>query len=214
MRFGLLPVCVLFFALASVVLPAESSAQSSGVHKHDGFMLRLGVGAGYSSSTAEEGGVEIEVSGAGIAPIFLDVGGSVGRNFNLHFSAAGWTSIDPDLTLSSGGESMTVGSDDLSARLLLLGLGGTYYFAGNSFLTIILGTTQFSLQDESDSDNTWETDWGFGGRALFGKEWWASDNWGLGIAGYLDASSNPDSTDSEVKWMGLSLGLVFSATYQ
>lgn len=201
--------------LACISASTPTMAETPGKHTHDGFFLRVGAGAGYASDSAEEDGVEVTVSGGAVAPIFLDLGFALSKGFSLHASAAGWTIIGPELTISSGSESVTLdGDNDVSASVFLYGLGGTYYFdPSNSFVTVIVGASQFKLENADDPD-AWESEWGFGARGMFGKEWWVSDNWGLGVAGYVDISQNKDSDDSAVSWTGVSLGALVTATFQ
>jgi hypothetical protein len=44
--------------------------------------------------------------------------------------------------------------------------------------------SQISLQDENN-DEVADTEFGPGLSLVLGKEWWVSDNWGLGVAGQL-----------------------------
>ena len=47
---------------------------------------------------------------------------------------------------------------------------------------------------------------------MVGKEWWASENWGLGMAADLVYSRIPDSSGSAT-WNGFGAGVLFSTTY-
>ena len=208
-------VCAVL-CLAVVALPCTGHAQERGYHQHDGFFLRTGLGVGYATNGAEDSGTSLEFSGASIAPIFLDLGWALGPNFTIHASMAGWTIVEPEMTLTVDGDSASedVG-DDITATVILFGGGATYYFApSNAFVTLIVGATKFYLEKKSDEDDKFEMETGFGARVVAGKEWWASTNWGLGVAGYLDLSRNPDKTDSDVDWDGVSLGVLFTASYQ
>ena len=54
--------------------------------------------------------------------------------------------------------------------------------------------------------------------ALFGKEWWVSDNWGLGLSGQVILGrmqgKDVDMTLLEVPtWTAKAFSLLFSATY-
>lgn len=47
---------------------------------------------------------------------------------------------------------------------------------------------------------------------MVGKEWWVSDNWGLGVAANFMVGSMKDK-DYDTRWTGLSTSILFSATY-
>jgi hypothetical protein len=54
--------------------------------------------------------------------------------------------------------------------------------------------------------------------ALVGKEWWVSDNWGLGLSGQMVPGTfrgkDPDLTLGLVpSWKATAFSLLFSATY-
>jgi len=74
-----------------------------------------------------------------------------------------------------------------------------------------LATMQVALSDSDNSDNRIESKWGFGVQGLVGKEWWVSQDWGIGVAGEVLASSMKDDADESMT--GLAFGLLFSATY-
>lgn len=75
-----------------------------------------------------------------------------------------------------------------------LGVGLTYYIMpANVFLSGTVGVGRFALTkptDDQDDDERIETNPGLSLHAKIGKEWWVSDNWGLGLAagyGWLGA---------------------------
>ena len=53
---------------------------------------------------------------------------------------------------------------------------------------------------------------GWGATVSGGKEWWTSDNWGLGAAGRLTYAQSREETTGCL-FRGYSLTVAFSATY-
>jgi hypothetical protein len=63
-----------------------------------------------------------------------------------------------------------------------------------------------------------DTEFGPGLSLVLGKEWWVSDNWGLGLAGQLYAARMKDRQPAFVgsetpTWRALGLNLLFSASF-
>ena len=110
-------------------------------------------------------------------------------------------------------------AENTSLSFPFFGIGLTYYFMPvNLYLT---GAVGFSYaQVEVDGVDRGSSDVGFGLNVDLGKEWWVSDNWGLGIAGRLWFSEVPDEagvpgvavTDVDLSFRALAI--LFSATYQ
>jgi len=58
--------------------------------------------------------------------------------------------------------------------------------------------------------------WGFTFEGLFGKEWWVSDNWGLGVCGQVllgAMKDRPESHESVPTWRLTVFSVLFSASY-
>ena len=70
---------------------------------------------------------------------------------------------------------------------------------------------------DSNNNDIGRSDWGFTFEGLIGKEWWVSDNWGLGISaqGLLGAMKDQQTTpgQSVPTWHVAAFTLLFSATY-
>jgi hypothetical protein len=87
-----------------------------------------------------------------------------------------------------------------------------YYLPNNVYIAGTLATMQWSVTESDDSNATLaDSKWGFGVQGLVGKEWWVSEDWGLGVAGEVMAASMKDDDDNT--WTGLAFSLLFSATY-
>lgn len=206
-------VFILTIAVLIGLSPGISRA-SGAARTHDGFFLRMGLGLGYARTSTEISGIQFNVYG-GDGTIDLAVGYSVIRNLSLHASLLSWTAASPTLEWQAGGITYTQGTDEgVSAGMNGLGIGLTYHFPSpNLYLSAALGGGKLSLDD--DDDNVGTTDGGTIFRFLFGKEWWVSDNWGLGLSGLFDIFVMPaeDQAGNEIKYGGFNLGLMFSATY-
>ncbi|HEU5056611.1 MAG TPA: hypothetical protein VFU21_08790 [Kofleriaceae bacterium] len=182
-----------------------------GVHEHEGFFLRLGFGVGYLGMKTEFMDDDLEIKGpAGHLQVAL--GGNLSPNLIL-FGQLFVNAID-DPTVEFGGAEEEV--DDMTASLGAVGIGLAYYLPANVYFSGTLAVSQLRLEDQNDGNDA-ESEPGPAFLAQIGKEWWASDNWGLGIAGQFILSSNEDEEDAEgpidVTWTTLGFGVLFSATY-
>jgi hypothetical protein len=83
----------------------------------------------------------------------------------------------------------------------------------NLYLSGTLLLQQVSLSDSNDSNSTLNlTNVGLAASLMVGKDWWVSENWGLGAAAQLLLGSAKDRyVDSN--WTTAALALMFSATY-
>lgn len=176
-------------------------------HKHDGFFLRLAPGIGWFSSSEEYGGSKFEVSGTS-GHFNFGIGGAISENLILHLDASGISSSDP--TVKVNGKSATaVGTFSTT----LIGIGLTNYFPSNNLY--ITGAVGFAKSSFEANGRTSSTDNGYGVNLMFGKEWWVSANWGLGVAGQFLYTSCPDSVNvgNKPDFNTTSFGILLSATY-
>jgi hypothetical protein len=191
--------------------PGGYMYQNPGVHEHDGMFLRLNFGPGYTRMAASEGGTDVTVAGSGGALNFA-LGGSVAHNLIVYGELIASVAVDPTIEIN-GTEFST---DDVSAGVVGLGIGLAYYTASNVYVSGTLAAAQLSIQADQDGDGdaeeVGETDFGPTVSAQVGKEWWASDNWGVGLAGQVLVGSMKDG-DSDVTWTATAFNLLLSATY-
>jgi hypothetical protein len=131
-------------------------------------------------------------------------GGAVAENIILHFDATGVITSNP----SVGNTSMTSGG----LTTYLVGVGATAYVFSNFYLTGTIGIARTRFESNG---KPYETDNGYGVNFMIGKEWWVSENWGLGVAGQLIRTSCPDSAVSGARFNfnTTSIGALISATY-
>ena len=71
-------------------------------------------------------------------------------------------------------------------------------------------------QPQLPDDKAYQKLYGIGINLAIGKEWWVSDNWGLGVAAQLSSTVLPDKnlrTGEELNLTTHSVGILFSATF-
>jgi hypothetical protein len=185
--------------------------QAPGAEAHDGFMLRLTLGFGGGAARYDVGDTEVMLDGAALS-FSLDIGGSPVENLVIHGRLSELAIADPTLTIG-GDELGTI--EDETFGFALLGPAVTYYFMPlNLYVTAAVGVSVGGGDDGERDDDTTEAGWAL--NLDVGKEWWAGDQWGLGVAGRFWYSSVPDETlggDSiDIALAGFAV--LFSATYQ
>ncbi len=179
-----------------------------GYHEHDGFYLRLLLGPGYFHNSASYNGVTITESGVG-ATFGMAAGGVVAPNLVVYGELLGTSVTDPHYDDGS-----TSGSySGVNETLVGFGPGIAYYLQGNMYVSGTLLFSKITYSDSNNSDNSVDgTDLGVGLGLTFGKEWWVSYDWGLGVSGQLLAASMKDA-NFDTRWTTIVASLLFSATY-
>jgi hypothetical protein len=174
-------------------------------HRHVGAFFRPDLGAGYIAMSASQNGVDAQISG--VAGTFgIAVGGAVSENTILAFHL--WDAVATNPTLSLGG----VSTNNANATVTLIAFGPelSIYSANNLYFSVTPSLTRAAFAAGGTSS---DTNWGYGLRAAVGKEWWVSENWGLGVAGHLSLTVNDDSGPNGPTWTGWGATVAFSATY-
>lgn len=197
----LMAVCAV---TVSGVFCEKASAEA---YVHDGFFLRLAPGFGWNVTSSETGGTKLELSG--VSGLFnFAIGAAVSQDLILHLDISGVSTSDPKLTINGTEQPSNVTSSTTS----LAGIGMTYYFPSNFYLT---GAVGIAKSKNESGGNEYSTDTGYGVNIMAGKEWWVTDNWGLGIAGQFLYTNCPDKeiagVTPDVK--STSFGILLSATY-
>ncbi len=172
---------------------------------HDGgFFLRLTAGGGYSNSKIDDGFDEIELKGPS-GSFDVALGAVVANNFAVHATLGGFGLVDPTLEFN-GFEDQT---EDVALTMSMIGGGFTYYFgSSNTYVTASVGAGQLTLDIDGDDETS---DTGLAFDAGIGKEWWVSDNWGLGVSATAGYHSIPPG-DADGNFKGTSFAIRFSAT--
>ena len=193
-------------------LAASFSFATSEPHVHDGFFLNFAMGMGYQSMDYTTYNYDEDTYGhSGLATdIDVKLGCSVTDMVAVHITLTGDTPT----------ESVGEGRDDneVKANLSLLGIGTTLYFPGNYLASASLGIGQFRVYDDistfharvvTNPDKYSRS--GFAFQLAAGKEWWVSDNWGIGATAALLYGFETNLADARES--SLSISLRFSATY-
>lgn len=178
-----------------------------GYHTHDGLFLRIQGGFGATAWSSPVQSRPDKVNG-GFFGFNLALGGAVTQNVVLYAEfTKGWV-LSPRLQREGNG----VPTEGVSLSSSGIGPGMAIYLGNNVFVS---GGVQFFLLDVDDgvTVNTSITDGGVGGNLSLGKEWWVSDDWGVGLAlvGFMGRAKDNEVPD--LTWRASSLMLAMSATY-
>lgn len=199
---------LILIATAAAFCFAESAPQT-----HDGFFLNLSLGFGYQSfeySASTKFAPDLEAKG-GATEFDIKLGGRIAPNTLLHATITGVSCMnDMDIIY----EDEKISTSDLSESMSLLGIGVTYYLPANFFVTASVGTAQFTNSDNTDNDNKVDgaSETGFGFQVGAGKEWWVSENWGLGVSAAFTYGSADDKHDAG-DMSAYGINVMFSATF-
>ena len=198
---------VITFAFAMLSIALASTALASEPETHDGFMLRFVTGLGFQSTSEDGTGGSVGTSGLS-GTTALALGGVIVPNLAIHGELFLTTITDPtwEVRLDSGAGV----SEETKGSIVSdgLGVGVTYFMMPlNLYLsgTVGIGKSTAELNNQS-----YETDTGFGLNLLVGKEWWVSEEAGIGVAGQLIYVSVPDDSEDLNTVSG---AVLFSVTY-
>ena len=206
----LIMTMVLFYGLQNVCFgQAAIDVGNDSKHKHDGFYLRLATGLGGTAAVEDYDGDEITISG-GSGNVTIGIGYALRENFIVNVDIFGSSMVDPEV----GFNGEVLGETDAQVTISNVGLGLTYYIMPSNFY--LAGSFGLATCQIETDDLTFNTEKGYGLNIMIGKEWWVSDNWGLGIAAQLMYSSVPDDDDfidEDLYLNTTSIGILFSATF-
>jgi len=143
----------------------------------------------------------------------IAIGSAVASNFILAADLFGATITGP--TRTQDGKDVGTASEDVTFDVSGIGVSATYYIMpSNMYVSAGAGMAMNTV--ELDGKAVGETGTGWGVNAMLGKEWWVSDNWGLGVAGQVIYASVPDEdkdNDKTYTVNTMAFGVLFSATY-
>lgn len=164
-----------------------------GFHTHDGFYLSMSIGPGFGDIKWEATNFtfrNVEYSGTG-GQFEFKIGGVISNNLILSFDVIARSILNPEMTE----DGILIGTaNDISITDVIIGAGLTYYFMpSNIFMSGTIGIGSFSIQNQSMGVSG-STKRGLGIEFKFGKEWWVSADWGLGIAAGIASVSADDKT--------------------
>ncbi len=204
--------------------PPES--EGAGVHEHDGFYARFGLGtSGYTDTlvsdkhTLPTGGEEkIEGVLTGFATVSeVALGGTIGRGFVLGVGI--WSTTALTLTYTDTKGPFPPAEFLQPENFGLIGPFFDWYFNANRGLHLQLGlgfATLNGLNPESPRLRDRDTAIGGGMMLGFGYEWWAGKQWGIGVLGRLTAGVVTEEDDAGVQWTHIPVAfpsMLFTATY-
>ena len=191
------------FTLFTVILSSaflsgqEVTKETPGGYTHDGFFLRLQPGLGYAAFVEKaSSGADQTIGDLGISGC-LQIGGTLDDNFILY----------GELSSVAVGDLEEAGDDDFT--VLGAGAGLSYYIMPQNFY---LSCSLLFINGDREKDGRRVNTSGFGSRVSLGKEWWVSENWGIGIAlvGHIDYKKLADTDHNAFSYY---TGLALSATY-
>lgn len=204
---------ILLAIIAASSIFASSAFAISAPQTHDGFFLNLSLGLGYQGFEYDHAHSSRGLESNGIATgFYIKLGGRVANNLLLHASLIGETNQSSLKETYNGEVEETYNA--LHDNLSILGVGLTYYFLQNIFVTASIGISQFNLQGDTGDDiiTLGRSENGFAFHVGVGKEWWVSENWGLGISLNFTHGSADDQHDAG-EMSGNGISVMFSATY-
>ncbi len=173
---------------------------------HDGFYLRMGLGPGFGRVGLSSGGEELTMSGAMFSSS-IGIGGAIAPNLILYGGLVDTSIVSPDYKV----DGTTVTENGSSILITGLGPGVAYYIMPSN--VYVAGTLMLTrVSQASPNGRVALSDWGPGLEGLVGKEWWVSDNWGLGVAAQIILARVGSKVDDGAFGV-VAGGLLFSATY-
>jgi len=193
------------FVISILMISAGALAVPQAEHHHTGLYLRLSTGLGFSYSREEVDSVDYQIYGF-TNVVFVSIGGALTENLILSADVFGSVTVDP--TVHALGE-----TKDGSGELACFGTGAgiTYYIMPiNLYFGLSGGISKVTFTDTSGYEISTKIGWGI--NLMVGKEWWVSENWGLGIALQMFVASSPEKNiDADI--VTTAGGLSFSATF-
>ena len=202
--------------IALILFAAVAMAMAESIpFTHDGFFLNVSLGfGGQAMSMTGEGmmdGNKMTFDGdrdGGVFEIDYKAGGRI-----LPFTILHATVLQIRGGLDVHAEYRGMKKDNEYAEAMFLyGIGATYYiYPHNFFVTSSLGMVSFGLPEDSGKREA-RSEFGFGFQLGFGKEWWVSENWGIGASFAVNCGS-VDEDEEDFEFSAFAITLMLTATY-
>lgn len=190
---------------------SQGQALEEGSYTHDGFFLRFCTGLGSGTFTGERMGERGQQRFQGALGSFeLAVGGAVREDLIVHATIISAGLPQPDFqTHGDGfpdeGSDVTVG---------FLGVGVTYYLSNNIYLSGSLGGNNIIFHEPGKESTLKLQGDSVSATVQVGKEWWVSENVGMGVAAQAQAGGLIyEQEGKESDWGYFNYGLLLSLTY-
>ena len=183
-----------------------------GAQTHDGLYLRMQLGLATVDLKGTIPGTTVTYAGAG-ASAGLAVGYTVAPHLTLYldFLIAGAGNTTPHV--NGYAQTGVQGSPNVFG----IGPGLSFDFGPNVFVaaTVLLAGVYV---DDTNGSSLASSKSGAAIELQLGKEWWVSDNWGLGLSGQfiygsMKGSDRDPSLDAVPDWRVVAAAILFSATY-
>jgi len=192
--------------------PYYRTVPTPGAETHDGGYLRMQLGFNSTTLSARSGGNTVEYGGGG-ASAAIAFGYSITPHFVPYIELLAAGAVDLDTRVNG----TSPRSSSLGNNVFGVGPGAASYFGPNLFVAATLLVAYCEVTD-SKGNTLVRSDNGLAFEALFGKEWWTSDNWGLGVSGQMIFGAmkgrDPDlMLETVPSWRTSQFSLLFSATY-
>ena len=190
-----------------------------GARAHDGFYLRLHLGPGYTNLSASAKGGDLSIAGKSLN-FGIALGGAVSSHLIIYGTlvdalAFNLTSKQNQAQIEAGMiEGFVNGGGLHTMGVLGIGGGAAYYLDANVFFAGSLLGSRASVSQFIGT--VARSEWGVTFEGLVGKEWWVSDNWGLGVAGQVLLGVMNDTMDADASvptWKLAAFSVLFSATF-
>ena len=198
------------------ILYCGSAFCQTGIHEHDGFFIRMLLGAGYAELVEEDVmGSDLKISGPTV-PLRFQIGEQISKNLIAYgeFGFASQTNPEMEWMGESGS------SSDITVSVGDLGLGMTYYLMpANIYFSLSLVYSSVILEyNNTTSVSSIDFENGNGFNVMVGKEWWVGAQWALGVALYgyysdMQVQTSIEGIDYEYYTYNYSFGAMFSFTY-
>jgi hypothetical protein len=190
-------------------------SRAPGAETHDGGYLRLQLGFGYTSLSASDPVNSVTISGGG-AGFGIAAGGAIARNLIIYGTILDSLASSPTVESTTGGQTTSGTLNNASAGVVGFGGGLAYYLDSNVFFAGSLLASRMVVTDSNGND-IFRSELGFTFEGLIGKEWWASDNWGLGVSAQVLVGAMKDhptiAGEAVPTWHVATFNVLFSATY-
>jgi hypothetical protein len=193
-------------------------SEAPGVHLHDGFYLRLGMGFGSYSEAIRQEDADKQTTVSGIASVSeFALGGAVRPG--LVFGGGVWTSTILASARTIRGNPPPGEVIDGRGDFQLVGPFFDYYpdprgglhMQGAIGIANVRGLSVDSVNFDKDSISV-------GGGVMFGVgyDWWVSNEWSVGVLGRLAVGVTGQEDKAGVRWyhaVGGTPSVLFTGTY-
>jgi hypothetical protein len=182
-----------------------------GVHLHDGFYLRMGLGGGYAGFSGNVGDMDASIKGGG-AVLELLIGGSPAPGITIGGGFAFGSLQKPKVKLGDFPEQEA--NNDLSYGILGIFMDWYPDPRGGFHLQPLLGVANAQADDSSSNNNNNKSTLNGGGAALgVGYDFWVGDQWSIGPEGrFVWASLKNSDSNIDEKYTVTGFHILFSAT--